>query len=164
MRNLRIGITFSCCFLLVAFFVWAQNRKAGLWELTTTQTWQQSPFPQGMTPPGSGTHTTPVCLTQEQIDKYGAIVPQTRGNCQVTNVVKKDNGMTADMECTGAMSGRGTMESTMVDDDHAKGKVHFTGSIQMGQNSRPIEWTMESSSAFKGSDCGNVKPINIPSK
>lgn len=156
MRLARIRIALSCSLLAAAALVWAQSRKAGLWEMTTTQTWQQSPFPDGMAPP-AGAHTTQVCLTQQEIDKYGAIVPQTRG-CQVTNIVKKANGMTAEMVCTGAMSGKGTMESTLADADHAKGKVHFVGSMKMGAATKTVEWTVESSSVFKGADCGSVKP------
>lgn len=138
--------------------------------MTTTQTWQQSPLPAGMAPPGGanapfagGTHTIKVCLTQEQIDKYGAIVPQSRG-CQVTNIVKKANGMTADMECSGTMSGKGTLESTLTDEEHAKGKVHFVGTMHMGPNTRPVEWTVQSSSVFKSADCGDVKPAPMPDK
>jgi len=159
------------CLLAMAVLVWAQNRKPGLWELTTTQTWQQSPLPAGMSAPGGGnspfgggTHTMQVCLTQQQIDKYGAITPQQSHGCQVTNVVKKASGMTADMVCTGAMSGKGTMESTLTDSEHAKGKVHFIGSIKAGQNTRPIEYTVNSSSVFKGADCGDVKPAPMPDK
>ncbi len=155
-------IAWCGCIITMLTLAWAQSRKAGLWELTTTQTWQQSPFPAGA--PGAGTpHTIKVCLTQDQIDKYGAIVPQTRG-CQVTNIVKKGQGMTADMVCTGTMSGKGTLESSSSDGEHAKGKVHFVGSIRAGTNSQPIEWTSESSSVFKSADCGGVKPFGIPAK
>lgn len=161
----RIFATFACCLFAAGAFLWAQARKPGLWEMTATQTWQQSPFPAGANSPFSSpmTHTTQVCLTQEQIDKYGAVVPQTRG-CQVTNIVKKADGMTADMECTGAMSGKGTLESHLTDDNHAKGKVHFIGTMKMGPNAKPVEWTVESSSVFKGADCGTVKPVPAPEK
>lgn len=172
MRKSRIWSTLGCCFFVIAALVWAQNRKAGLWELTTTQTWQQSPFPAGMSsaPPGGGgnspfgggTRTTQVCLTQQQIDKYGAIVPQIRG-CQVTNIVKTASGMTADMVCTGKMSGKGTLDASF-DGDHATGKIHFIGSIQAGPNTKPIEWTTHSSSIFKSADCGDVKPFPMPDK
>ncbi len=168
MRKTRNWITLGCCFFAMAVFVRAQNRKAGLWETTTTQTWQQSPFPAGMgggnSPFAGGTHTMLVCLTQQQIDKYGAIVPQIRGGCQVTNVVKKGDGMTADMVCTGPMSGKGTLESHSTDSEHAKGKVHFVGSIQAGPATKPVEWTTESSSVFKSADCGDVKPLPMPEK
>ena len=74
---------------------WAQStRKAGLWEVTSTMTWQQSPMPAGMpvnpnSPFAGGAHTTQVCVTQAQIDRYGALPPQTRGDCQVTNIQKE---------------------------------------------------------------------------
>jgi hypothetical protein len=29
----------------------------------------------------------------------------------------------------------------------------------MGSNSTPVEYTIESSSVYKGPDCGSVKPI-----
>ena len=149
----------------MAIFVFAQSRKAGLWELTTTQTLQQSPFPAGAAgaPQAGGTRTMLVCLTQQEIDKYGAFVPRTRG-CQSTNVVKKGDGMTADWVCTGALSGKGTLEGHLIDSDHAKGKVHFVGSIKTGPSTKPIEWTTLSSSVFKSADCGDVKPIVTPDK
>ncbi len=159
MRRTWLRITLSCTLLATAVYVWAQTRKPGLWDVTTTTTWQQSPMPAGMTMPagakspfGGGTTTTQVCLTQVQIDKYGAITPQTRG-CQITNVAIKSNSMTADMVCTGTMSGKGTMESSWTDDEHATGKVHFLGSMQMGPNSKPVEWTSNSTSVFKSADC-----------
>jgi hypothetical protein len=134
-------------------------------------TWQQTPFPSG-TPAAAaavasagGPHVTQVCLTQAQIDKYGAIVPDSHsGNCTVTNVVKSSSGMTADWLCNGRMSGKGTMESTFYADGHAKGKVHFIGSMQAGPNPLPVEWTSESTSIFKGADCGAVKPYPTADK
>ena len=146
------------CVLLLAVFAWAQGRKAGLWEVTSTMTWQQSPFPSGMGPMG-GPHTTQICVTQEQIDKYGTTPPQMHGDCQVTNIVKKATGMTAEMICTGHINGKGDIQASWSDDAHSTSKVHFIGTMQMGQNSQPFEWTAESTSAFKSTDCGSVKPI-----
>jgi len=171
MRKTRVSIILGCCLLAVAMLAWAQaNRKPGLWEMTTTMIWQQSPMPPGMTMPpganspfGGGPHTTEVCLTQAMIDKYGAPMPQSRnGECQISNVVLKPTSMTADWVCTGRMAGKGTLESSWTDPNHAVGKVHFTGIMQMGQNSRPVEYTIESSSIYKGSDCGSVKPPPMP--
>jgi hypothetical protein len=103
-------------------------------------------------------------LTQAIIDKYGAPVPQTRGDCQITNIVMKANSMTADMVCSGKMNGKGLLESSWTDSSHSKGKVHFIGAMQMGPNSMPVEWTAESTSVYKGTDCGNVKPMPMPDK
>jgi hypothetical protein len=167
MRKSRLAVFLSCSFLSLSILVWGQMRKAGLWELTTTQTWQQSPLPPGMNIPNSpfagGTRTTQVCLTQQQIDKYGGAIPSTR-DCQVTNVNKTASGMTADLVCTGKMGGKGTVESSWTDAEHTKTKIHFTGAIQMGPNSKPLEWTIASSGVFKGADCGSVKPVPTPDK
>jgi hypothetical protein len=166
MRGLGIGITLGCCLLGAAVDASAQARKPGLWEVTSTMTWQQSPFPAGM-PAGAsaafgGPHTMQVCVTQAQIDKYGAPLPQTRGDCQMTNMVKKPNGMTADMECTGRMSGKGTLEASWIDDGHATAKMHFVGTMQAGPSPKPVEWTTTSTSVFKGADCGSVQPMTMP--
>ena len=168
MRKTRVWITLGCCLFAVAVIAWAQTtRKPGLWEITSIMTWQQSPMPPGMqAPPGSpfggGPRTTQVCVTQAQIDKYGAPPPQTRGDCQMTGIQIRPTGMSATMACTGRVVGNGSVETSFLDSEHAKTKVHFTGTMTMGPNSRPIEWTMESTSAFKGADCGSMQPIVTP--
>ncbi len=171
MHKTRVGIAIACCLSALTLTASAQsNMKPGLWEMTSTMTWQQSPMPPGMQMPaggaspfGGGPHTTQICLTQAMIDKYGAPMPQSRGNCSIGNVQMKPSSMTADWICTGQMAGKGSLESSWTDPDHAVGKVHFVGSMQMGPQSRPIEYTIESSSIYKGSDCGSVKPPAMPS-
>jgi hypothetical protein len=167
----RIGIVVSFCLLTLAVFAWAQAvRKPGLWEMTTTTTWQKTPLPPGMTMPAGAnnpfaptTRTTQVCLTQEMIDKYGAPIPNNSG-CVLSNVVLKPSGMTADMVCTGRMNATASIESSWSDPNVAHGKVHFVGSMQMGPNPTPIEMTILSTSVYKGPDCGSVKPLPMPSK
>ena len=162
MRRTRISITLICCLFAMTALALAQGRKTGLWDLTTTTTWQQSPFPAGTpaSPATEATHTTPVCFTQQQMDKYSAIIPPIN-DCSVTNLVKKSNGMTADLVCTGKMSGKASLESSWSDGEHATGKVHFVGSMQVGSSSKPIEWTSASSSVYKSADCGSVKPYPL---
>ena len=152
------------CFVVLTAIAWAQSmQKPGLWEMTSTMTWQKSPMPGGMTMPGGGAHTTQVCLTKELIDKYGTAPPQSRNSqCQMSNVVKKGNSMSADWICSGPMGGKGSVEASFTDPDHSTSKVHFLGSMQAGPNAMPIEYTIESTSVFKGADCGSVKPIVIP--
>jgi hypothetical protein len=166
MRRTSTWISLAFSLITITTVAGAQTRKPGLWDVTSTTIWQQSPFPTGATPAAlGGIHTTQVCLTQAQIDRYGAILPESHNNsCQVINLVKKSNGMTADMVCTGRMSGKSSMEASWSDDVHATGKVHFVGAMQLGQNSKPIEWTSTSSSTFKGADCGSVKPLPMPDK
>lgn len=162
MRIRRNAVLVGVWGLALGMLASAQGRKPGLWEVTANMTWQQSPFPGGMGPMGGGAHTTQVCVTQEQIDKFGTVPPQARGNCQVTNVVKKANGMTGEMVCSGPMSGKGDIQASWNDDSHATSKIHFSGAMQMGPNPKPIEWTVESTSVFKGADCGSVKPLQTP--
>jgi hypothetical protein len=170
MRKTPMLITLMCFAVLTAI-AWAQSmQRPGLWEMTSTMSWQKSPMPPGMTLPASsnspfagGAHTTQVCLTKELIDKYGGATPQSRNNqCQLSNVMKRQNGMSADWICSGPMVGKGTVDATFTDPDHSTSKVHFLGSMQMGPNAIPIEYTIESTSVFKGEDCGSVKPITIP--
>jgi hypothetical protein len=93
------------------------------------------------------------------IDKYGAIVPENLSNvCQLVNVVKKPGGMTADIVCSAAIKGKGTLEVVWSDSEHSKGNLHFSGTIHPGDNDIKIEWNAVTSSVYKGPDCGTLKP------
>ncbi len=171
MRKTRVSFLLGCCLFAVVALAWAQAvRKPGLWEMTAVMTWQQSPMPVGMTMPAgmknpfSGTTTTTqVCLTQAQIDKFGAPMPQSKNGCQITNVVMSASSMTADMVCSGQMNGKAAIESSWVIGNAAKGKVHFVGTVQSGKGAMPVEYTIDSTSVYKGADCGSVKPQPLPS-
>ena len=102
MRITRTYLALGFCLLATAVFTQAQStRKPGLWEMTSTTTWQKSPLPPGMTMPagannpfGGGPQTRQVCLTQAIIDKYGAPMPQSRsGDCTIQNVAMQPTSM-----------------------------------------------------------------------
>jgi hypothetical protein len=169
MHKIRIWAALGCCLFAVSLLAWAQAKlKPGLYEMTTTMTWQQSPMPAGMNMPaghspfGGAPITTQVCITQAIIDKYGAPVPQSHGDCKVTNVAIKADGMSAEIACTGMMNAKGHVESSWTDANTVKSKMHMAGSMQMGPNAMPVEWTTESTSIYKGADCGSVKPLPLP--
>ena len=168
MRKTILLTTSICCFFALAIAVLAQAvRKPGLYETTATMTWQKSPFPPGMpasvTAAMSGPHTVQSCLTQAMIDKYGAPIPQSKGSCQTTNIQMKPTSMTAEMVCTGQMSGHGDVESSWTVDGTETGKVHFIGTMGSGPNAMPVEYTNVFTSVYKGPDCGSVKPVPMPS-
>jgi polyisoprenoid-binding protein YceI len=71
-------------------------------------------------------------------------------------------GMTGTYACTGSMTGTGTYEASWTGDGHSKAKVHFTGTLTMRQMTKPVEWTMEANSVYKGPDCGSVQPAGAP--
>ena len=150
----RIKLATTALILLVAPAVHGQSRKPGLWELTTTTTLS------GAQP--SAPRVSQICLAQAMIDKYGAIVPHMQSGCQVSNVVKKADGMTADMSCTGMMTGTATLEATYTDAEHATASVHFTGSVESNGSPHQIEWTSHSTSVFKSASCGEIKPYPMP--
>lgn len=169
MRKSPLSIAFGCClgFGSLAFSGTA-TRPAGLWEMTTTTTWQKSPDVPGAQPDQSklreSSHTTQVCLTQEMINDYGALLPQSHGNCLIENRAIAGDKITADYVCNGLMTGKGALESVWVDTEHAKGKVHFVGTYLVGSEHRPVEWTTESTSIFRGSSCGLIKPKVLPKR
>ncbi len=167
MRTTRMWILAGCCTLATALLLTAQTKqRPGLYETTSSMTWQQSPMPNGMQMPPGAPHTFQMCVTQEMIDKYGGFTPQAnpQSQCQTTHVNKTATGMTADWVCTGDMKGTGAVSSTWSPDGKSTSKVHFKGVMQMGQRSAPVEWTIESSSVYKGPDCGSVKPIQTPAQ
>lgn len=146
--------------LTLSHSAYGQAPKPGLYDVTNHMTWQKSPFPESMhAAPGSDSpHTAETCLTQAQIEKYNGPKPEAHGECQVSNIHKREKGMTAEITCTGNMKGKGTVESIWTDAEHSKSKVHFTGAMQMGPTSKPVEWTLESDSTYKGPNCGSIKP------
>lgn len=148
--------------LFVFFFsstlaVCAQDRKPGLYEMTMVTT---TVLPSANTYPP---RTMQYCLSQEMIDKYGAMVPETPTRaCQLANVVKKPGGMTAELVCSGFIMGKGTLEVNWSDSEHAKGNLHFSGTIRPGDNQVKVEWSAVTSSVYKGPDCGAVKTPSPP--
>ena len=84
------------------------------------------------------------------------------GQCQITDIAMKANGMTAKMTCTGQLNATGTVKTTWTDANSSQTKVHMTGAMRMGQNWQPIDVTVQSTSVYKGADCGDVKPVTMP--
>lgn len=137
----------------------AQARKPGLWKVTSTMTWQESPFPSGVNPANTP-HTTEICVTQQQIDKYGTFPPHLNGQCQITNVLKSSDSMSADIECSGNMQGKGHVQASWSEENRSTSTVHFEGVMQMGPEPKPFQWTIQSTAIFESSDCGSVKPFD----
>lgn len=148
-----------CASLVAAnLAVSGQDRKPGLYEVTLVTT-TVSPSAEAHSP-----RTWQACLTQEMIDKYGAIVPERLTNaCQLVNVVKNPGGMKADMVCSGFINGKGALQVNWSDSEHSKGTLHFSGTMHPGQNDIKIEWSAETTSVYKGPDCGDLKPPTPPS-
>jgi hypothetical protein len=153
----KVRVWTVCCFVLVlAGMANAQRGKAGLWEITSSMTMSGGPMNVPQMPP----RTSQVCVSQAMVDKYGG--PTTspgRGNCQMTNVVVTATGMTANMSCSGQMNMTGTVQTTFVDANTTKSTIHMTMTTGNGQT---MTTTTESTSTYKGPDCGSVQPLPMP--
>ena len=152
---MRVNIlcVLSSCLFIAVLAARAQDRKPGLYEMTIVTT---TVSPSATTDPP---RTRQACLTQEMIDKYGAIVPENLSrSCQFVNVVKKPDGMTADMICSGAITGNGKIGVNWSDSEHAKGNLHFSGTIRPGQDEIKVEWNATTTSVYKGPDCSVLNP------
>jgi hypothetical protein len=165
----RIAIAMVCCMPVLATVAHSQSKqKPGLWEVTTQMSMTGMPqmpqMPAGVQMQSPfAPHTSQICVSQAMIDKYGGPYqnPQ-RGDCQVTNVSVKADGMTANIACTGQMSAKGDVTMKWTDGNTTDTTMHLTGTMQMGPNTRPVDMTIHSTGTYKGSDCGSVKPIQMP--
>lgn len=162
MHKKKIWIAMGCCLFATALLAWAQAKiKPGLYEMTTTITWQQSPLPPGMTMPGEPV-TAPVCVTQAMIDKYGAPVQQNNKDCKISNIVIRPGGMSAEIACTGMLSAKGSIEMTWMDGSSSHTKTHMIGSMQMGSKASPVEFTGDSTFTSKAWTAAASNPCPCP--
>jgi hypothetical protein len=145
---------FTLAFLLsISLSAAAQDRKPGLYKVTITTT-TASPSAQSYPP-----RSSQVCLTQPMIDTYGAIVPENLTRlCQLVNVVKKQGGMSADIVCSGGLTGKGTLQVNWSDSEHTKGILHFSGIMHPLSTDIKIEWSAATESTYIGPDCGALTP------
>jgi hypothetical protein len=155
MNKTRFWLILGCCIIAFAAQAQGQNRKPGLWEVTSQMSMSGGPQNMPQMPP----RTSQVCVTQAMIDKYGGPYsnpPQSQ--CQITNMSVTATGMSADLTCSGRGSMNGTVKTTFVDANTTKTTVQM--SMAMGSNT--MNMTMESTATYKGPDCGSVQPLAMP--
>ena len=130
----------------------SQEPKPGVYEVTLVTT---------TVSPSAAVHPPRVfqaCLTPEMIDKYGAIVPEQLSNvCQLANVVKNSGAMSAEMVCSGPITGKGNVAINWSDSEHAKGNIRFNATIHPGQNDIKLEWSATTTYVYKAPDCSVLK-------
>jgi hypothetical protein len=154
MSKTGIWVVVSCCLIAMAASAQGQ-RKAGLWEVTSSMTMSGMP-----NMPAMGSHTQQVCVTQAMIDKYGGPYSNPQNaQCQVTNVSVTSTGMSADLSCTGRTTMTGTVKTTFIDANTTKSVMLMNMTMGNGQQ---MTMTMNATSTYKGADCGSVQPLAIP--
>jgi len=131
------------------------QRKAGLWEVTSSMSMSGMP-----NMPNMGSRTQQVCVTQAMIDKYGGPYSNPQNaQCQVTNVSLSPTGMSADLSCSGRMTMSGTVKTMFVDANTTKTTMQMNMTTGNGQQ---MNMTMQSTATYKGADCGSVQPLTLP--
>ncbi len=154
MSKTRTWMMVGCCFIALAAGAQGQ-RKAGLWEVTSSTTMSGMP-----NMPQMGSHTQQVCVTQAMIDKYGGPYSNPQmAECQVTNESMTPSGMSASLTCTGRMSMTGTIQTSFVDANTTKTTVQLNMAMGNGQS---MSMTMQATASYKGPDCGSVQPLAMP--
>jgi len=157
MNRTRVWLMLGLCVVALAAQARGQ-RKAGLWEVTSSMSMSGMP---GM--PQMPARTSQVCVTQAMIDKYGGPYQNPQNaQCKLTNVSLTASGMTADLTCTGRMTETGTIQTTFVDANTIKTVMQ----LNMAQmpNGQSMTMTMNTTSTYKGPDCGSVQPLTMPSQ
>jgi hypothetical protein len=120
----------------------AEHLKAGMWRVTTGMNFDaavaQIPPDQLARLQSLGIHvptvpqniTTEQCLTREQAlrDAPPHIGPNDSG-CTSRNEKMVGSTLSADLVCTGKMTGQGTMQISHTDPEHYSGSLSFKGTL-----------------------------------
>lgn len=190
MRNLRLLCT--CCVLASAGWgagVQAQTLQPGLWEFSTQMQGAQAdqmaaamekmqkqmasmPAEQrkmmedmmakrGMQigTDGNGGMSTKICMTPEMVERNMVGHQGDRGECSHTMAPRSGNSMKFSFVCSKPPSS-GEGEVTFLGRDSFTQHVTVTTTVK-GQ---PQTVEMQSRGKWLGADCGNIKPLAIPTK
>jgi len=162
----------------------APHQKPGLWQVSTQMQMSGAGMPQQpqippeqlakmqamgiqmpQMSPGGGmamNHSSQICITPEQAARDEA--PSTGNDqCQVTNTSFSGSTYSATVVCNSPqMQGTGTIKGTFSSDEAYTANMHFTGTMQHGPHSGPVDMTTNVTGKWQGSDCGSVKPFTPP--
>lgn len=85
-------IVAACLAAPLAVLATQPDLQPGRWEYTSVTRFEGMPMPEQM-------HTQSECLTQEDIDRGGALLTETEG-CEVSDLDMRRSGVTYSMVCT----------------------------------------------------------------
>jgi hypothetical protein len=143
----------------------AAHGKAGLWNVTVTTNAGGAAMPdmsklppeaqammraRGMNMSGHSI-TVQHCMTQAEVD--AASPPAIRQKeCKIANARTSGNSFSADMTCSGEMTGTGHMEVTYDSPEHYAGKSTMNGQV----NGHPMATSTSFEGRWVGADCKGV--------
>jgi hypothetical protein len=112
-KHVWIGLLAGVLLSFPALTLAAEMMKPGLWEITVNMEIPGMPFQ-------SPSHTMRECYTAE--DVQGEPVPANE-NCEITNYKSSGNKITWQLECRGAIAGKGEGEIVFQGDSAYEGKA-----------------------------------------
>jgi len=151
---------------LVAAPALAGHGKAGLWDVTVTTNAGGAAMPdmsklspeaqammraRGMTMNGH-TITVQHCMTQSEVDANNPPAMRNQKECKIANSRISGNAFSADMTCSGEMTGTGHMEVTYDSPEHYAGKSTMSGTV----NGHPMSTSTTFEGRWVGADCKGV--------
>lgn len=141
----------------------ADTIKPGLWEMTSqmqgggeaANAMAKQGMQMGST--AGGAMAVKLCMTQEMIDR-NAVAPQD-GDCTHTNSTRSGKTMKFSFVCTKPPSS-GEGEVTFTSPEAYTSRVV----VQTTRRGKPETMDMRNSGRWLGKDCGNIKPMVLPTK
>jgi hypothetical protein len=100
------------------------------------------------------TTTNQYCITPEEIANREPFGEGMDEDCQQQNFISNDQGMSADLVCTGRMNGTGRIEYVFDSATHYTGSMTFEGTME----GRQANMTNMMEGSWVSADCGNVAP------
>jgi hypothetical protein len=182
--NARLRLSFACATALLAAAAQAQTHiRPGLWEeqitiksdnpqanaamaqmqdkLASMPPEQRAAIEKMMASHGIGAggapNTVRTCITKEQTER--GFTPDASGRCQRTNVARSGNVTKFDFTCTSAhsdVSGHGQL-TELSDTAFA-----MTSAADMVTKTSSMHTQTDIAGRFVSSDCGDVKPAEMP--
>ncbi|HEV2677057.1 MAG TPA: DUF3617 family protein [Aliidongia sp.] len=142
----------------------------GLWEMQMTMSMGGIQIPaetleklkkMGVSPPGQPTTTTSQsCVTQQTLDKFGAM-PNQNGRCHQENLQRTDRSMSFDMVCDSPQNNaKGHVTVQFDDRTHVHGTVKMAGTHTDGSGkTMPFSVDATQSGHWLSRECGAVQPM-----
>lgn len=165
-RILFVGCGLAALTIVAAPAI-AGHGKAGLWDVTVTMDMSGMPgmpdmskLPpeaqaamraQGVTMNG-GTMTVQHCMTQAEVDANGPPPMRNQKECKMANMQTGPNSFSADMTCSGEMTGAGHIQVSFDSPEHYAGKTSIAGTA----DGHPFTNTTSFEGRWVSADCKGI--------
>lgn len=154
----------ACVLVLSSPAAWAAHGKAGLWNVTSTTSLDMTMPPgmqdhmKDMKAPAPESHTTQMCMSQEEVNSdRPPHIDQRQTGCDTHVTSMSGTSLSAELTCNGAMKGSGHMRLTYTGAEHYRGSYDFKGTVE--NNPTTMRTTFHGD--WVKADCGDVRPYRL---